>query len=102
MQEFLQDYVEMWQKWSDFEGQSTRRNFWMAMLVHFLISIVFGGILNVLGLNFVIYIYSVLVIIPSISIGMRRLHNINKSGLNILWCLVPFGIFYVIYLWIQE
>ena len=43
-------------------------------------------------------IYGLVVLIPSLSVTVRRLHDVNKSGWNILWILTIFGAFYVIYL----
>ena len=43
-------------------------------------------------------IYGLVVLIPSLSVTVRRLHDVNKSGWNILWILTIIGAFYVIYL----
>ena len=43
-------------------------------------------------------IFNIVCIIPSLSLSVRRLHDVNKSGWNILWSLTIIGIFYLIYL----
>ena len=43
-------------------------------------------------------IFRLMVFIPSISLTVRRLHDVNKSGWNILWILTFIGAFYVLYL----
>ena len=43
-------------------------------------------------------IFGLLVSIPSLSLTVRRLHDVNKSGWNMLWILTLIGAFYVLYL----
>ena len=43
-------------------------------------------------------IFNIVCIIPSFSVTVRRLHDVNKSGWNILWSFTIIGIFYVLYL----
>ena len=43
-------------------------------------------------------IFQILCLIPSLSVTVRRLHDVNKSGWNILWSLTVVGVFYVLYL----
>ena len=47
-------------------------------------------------------IFQILCIIPSLSVTIRRLHDVNKSGWNMLWSLTIVGIFYVLYLVIKK
>ncbi len=103
MEEFTKEYVLMWQNWNDFEGRSDVREFWMAMLVNWIIVLIIGAIGRVIGIfNFIDGIYGLAVIIPSIAISIRRMHDIGKSGWTLLWLLLPFfGWIYVIYLLIQ-
>ena len=43
--------------------------------------------------------YYLVTLIPSFSVTIRRLHDINKSGWNLLWMLIPlFGAVYIIIL----
>ena len=43
-------------------------------------------------------IFNLLILIPSLSVTVRRLHDVNKSGWNMLWSLTIVGVFYVLYL----
>lgn len=72
-----------WQKYVDFEGRSRRTEYWWATLMVFVISLVFGWI-PVIG-----WLISLATIVPSIAVGVRRLHDINKSGWFILLNLIP-------------
>lgn len=103
MDEITKEYVLMWQKWNDFEGRSTVREFWMAVLINWIIVLILGALTPLLRLfGLIDAMYGVAVIIPSIALMIRRLHDIGKSGWNILWLLIPIlGWIYVVYLLIQ-
>lgn len=69
----------------------------MFVLFNILISIVLSIVERVTGLysvdngvGFLTSIYSLAILIPSISVGVRRLHDTGKSGWWILLNLVPF------------
>lgn len=72
-----------WMKYVEFEGRSRRAEYWWAYLMTFVIGVILGWIpvLNLLA--------SLAMILPSIAVGVRRLHDINKSGWFILLNLIP-------------
>ncbi|MEO9569901.1 MAG: DUF805 domain-containing protein [Polaribacter sp.] len=86
----------------DFTGRARRQEFWMFMLINFIIAFVLGLLDNVLGLNYgateengiLSTIYSLLVFIPTLALYARRLHDYGKSG---WWILL---IFFIIVGWI--
>ena len=40
--------------------------------------------------GYILYIlYALAAFIPSLAVTVRRLHDTNRSGWNILWCLLP-------------
>ncbi len=83
----------------DFEGRATRQQFWMFVLVSFLIQFVLGAI----RLEMVANLVGLAVMLPSIAIATRRLHDINKSGWWQLIILVPVvGLFVMIYFLVQK
>lgn len=58
-----------------------------------------GNPLLILLWGIIILIYS----IPGLAVSIRRLHDINKSGLNLLWNIIPYlGGFYVLFLTIKR
>ena len=74
-------YLEAWRRYAEFSGRSTRTEFWLFVLFNFLIALV----LNLLGMKFgffmVLYvIYALALIIPSLAITVRRLHDTSRSG----------------------
>ena len=68
-----------WQKYVDFEGRSRRAEYWWAALMVFVLSLI--PYINIL--------VGLATIIPSIAVGVRRLHDINKSGWFMLLNLIP-------------
>jgi len=88
-------YLLAFKKYAQFSGRSHRREYWMFILFNIIFS--FGGriIDAVLGTNynsakpmdggFISTLYSLVLIVPSISITVRRLHDIGKSGWLYFW-----------------
>ena len=88
-------------KYFCFEGRANRKEFWMWVLVVFVISFVLslipkaGGILSA--------IFSLAVLLTSIGVTARRLHDLGKSGWLQMLGLIPFiGILIVLILCIPE
>ena len=91
-------------KFAVFSGRASRSEFWFFVLFGFL-----GGIITViidvmiLGYPYeengpINLIFSVALIIPSISVAARRLHDINKSGWwQLLWITIIGGILLIIW-----
>lgn len=79
---FFQNYI-------NFEGRSNRGEFWKAWLVCFIVSIITAALDAAIGLPVTNAIWSLAVLVPSIAIGARRLHDINKSGWWLLLSFIP-------------
>lgn len=80
------DYIKKaFVNYANFKGRASRKEFWYFTLFNLLVT-VFLSILNV-GLLF--FLYFAIVFIPSLSVSVRRLHDVNKSG----WWILP-GIFF--------
>ena len=59
-------------------------------IIHVIFSIVAVILDNILGTASLFYIlYGLAVIIPSLAVSIRRLHDIGKSGWWILICIIP-------------
>lgn len=86
---------------AQFEGRDTRKQYWMFIL--FYLIFYFGCVLldSVLGLFILAPLFSILMIVPTISIGARRLHDIGKSGWWQLLMLIPLAGLILIYFFAQ-
>ena len=67
-------------KYDDFNGRARRKEFWMFMLVFYIL----GWLIYAIN-EYVYWIYLFLVSCPGMAVSARRLHDIGKSG---LWLLV--------------
>ena len=57
----------------------------------------------IIGTSGIVYFIAVLVLLlPGLAVSVRRMHDVDKSGWNILWSLIPFGGLYVLYLAVQR
>ena len=76
----------------DFEGRVTRKQFWMFVLINFIIAFLIGFVGQLLlddSGSWLSNLYSLAVLLPSIAIAIRRLHDIGKSGWWLLLGLIP-------------
>ena len=92
----MQYYIKALKKYAEFEGRTTRKEFWMFVLFHVLIMIGLMILDNLLGLadsrsgyGVLTGLYGLAVFIPGLAISMRRLHDIGKSGWWLLLNFIP-------------
>jgi uncharacterized membrane protein YhaH (DUF805 family) len=84
-------------KYADFEGRAKRPEFWWFVLF----CAVGALVLEVVG-SYVSWAFSLATLIPSLAVGARRLHDVNKSGWLQLLGLIPIlGWIYLIYVCAQ-
>lgn len=85
-------------KYADFNGRARRKEFWMFVLFNFIFSTVAVILDNALGITFglmevgygpIYTIYVLAVLIPSLAVTARRLHDTGKSGWLMLLALIP-------------
>lgn len=82
-------YLAVLKKYAVFTGRARRSEYWYFFLFSLIISVVLTILDGALGLansgNGVISsIYSLATLIPSIAVGVRRMHDVGKSGWFIL------------------
>ena len=93
----------------DFKGRASRWEYWGGSLgfsfILFLVGII-SGIISEITYSFtafssLIIIFYFWAIIANLSSSIRRLHDVGKSGWNLLWTLTGFGAFYILFLDVQ-
>ena len=89
-------YLHVLKNYATFSGRARRKEYWMFFLISALISIVLTLLDILLGTYSVEYeaglfsgLYSLLILIPSIAVVVRRLHDTDRSGWWILISLIP-------------
>lgn len=85
-------------KYATFTGRARRKEFWMYFLVVAIIEIALSIILSILGLiggvfviigSFITVLFGLAIIIPTLALWMRRLHDTGKSGWWLLINIIP-------------
>jgi uncharacterized membrane protein YhaH (DUF805 family) len=88
-------YLYVLKNYAVFDGRARRKEYWMFVLFNLIFSILAGIIDDILGLNFesgggmIGSLYGLAVLIPSIAVSVRRLHDVGRSGWFILINLIP-------------
>ena len=92
----MEYFLHVVRNYAVFTGRARRKEYWMFILFNFLFS--FAAMLAdyILGTGVggspygIIYsLYSLALIIPGIAVGVRRLHDVGKSGWFTLIVFVP-------------
>ena len=86
--------------YADFNGRASRKEYWMFYLFNFIFAMVAMILDNILRINFdgifykpLYYLYGLSVLVPGLSVTVRRLHDLNKSGCMFFIVLIPIAIF---------
>lgn len=89
-------YLKCLKQYADFRGRARRKEFWMFCLFNFIISFVLGFLDGLfgwtnpeIGLGVLSGIYSLAVLVPSLAVTVRRLHDVGMSGWKLLYALIP-------------
>ena len=103
---FVEAVSSAFKNYANFTGRARRSEYWWFWLFSVLIFCFATFLDRVLGISsqFTDYgpIYAVILLallIPTWSVMVRRLHDINKSGLNLLWILVPLVGIILVVIW---
>ena len=76
----LNYYTKALQNYAVFNGRARRSEYWYFVLFNFIISFVLGYVGQFVGLYNLSNLYSLAVLVPSIAVGVRRMHDVGKSG----------------------
>jgi uncharacterized membrane protein YhaH (DUF805 family) len=100
----MQWYLKVLKQYADFSGRARRTEFWMFALFNFIASVILAlidaliGTASMVSTGSSVYfspgllggIYSLAVLIPSLAVGVRRLHDQDRTGWWLLIGLIPF------------
>ena len=73
-------YLKVLQNYATFSGRARRSEYWYFVLFNVIISIALGFIGGMMGISILSSIYSLAILVPSIAVGVRRMHDVGKSG----------------------
>ena len=89
-------YIGVLKKYAVFQGRARRKEYWFFVLFNIIVTVVLSlidammGMYNSeVGIGLLSGVYSLAILIPSIAVTVRRLHDTGRSGWWILIALVP-------------
>ena len=91
----IQIYIKVLKQYGDFKTRSTIKEFWLFNLISVLLSLLFNIIDSSVDFKFagnigvLTALNSIFIFIPSLSVSVRRLHDVGKSGWTILFIIIP-------------
>ncbi len=81
--------IKALQPYFNFEGRARRSEYWWFVLANFCASIVLSFLGNLINFPWLTTILSLALLIPSLGLTARRLHDIGKSGWLMLISIIP-------------
>jgi len=89
-------YFTVLKKFSKFNGRSRMSEFWIFTLINFvfmgialILDYAIGKILTPVPFGIIFSIYALLVFLPCLSVFVRRMHDVGKSGWFVLLSFIP-------------
>ncbi|CBG91462.1 DUF805 domain-containing protein [Citrobacter rodentium] len=84
-------YLDVLRQYSVFTGRARRKEYWMFVLINMIVSAIINVIQSVVGMDapYISMLYSLAVLLPSIAVAVRRLHDTERSGWWLLLSLIP-------------
>ena len=82
-------FIEALKKYAVFSGRARRKEYWMFVLFTVIIYAVLLGIGLAIKAPFIAIVFYVAILLPSLAVGVRRLHDTGRSGWWLLIALVP-------------
>ncbi|WP_395304730.1 DUF805 domain-containing protein [Enterobacter sp. ECC-019] len=88
-------YLKVLRNYIGFGGRARRKEYWMFVLVNFILIMVLGIVDKILGWEraggegVLTTIYGLLVLLPSWAVLFRRLHDTDRSAWWLLLLLIP-------------
>jgi uncharacterized membrane protein YhaH (DUF805 family) len=75
-------------RYVDFNGRARRTEYWLWFLFQIIASLVFSVLKSVIGDTAEVLngIFSLAILLPSLAVGVRRFHDINRTG---WWIVFP-------------
>lgn len=87
MEQYIAQYTGVLKKYAEFSGRAGRTEFWTFVAINFGIAIVLSIVDSIVGLGGILPgLYYLAVLVPSLAVGFRRMHDTGRTG---WWILLP-------------
>ncbi|MBR5983133.1 MAG: DUF805 domain-containing protein [Bacteroidales bacterium] len=120
-------FIKCWKQYADFKGRARRKEYWMFLLFNYIISFILGTIYYIgvmfqafakfssgemhnmafnglyFGSGWVLVIfcimmaYGLVVLLPTLAVMVRRLHDIGRKGTWLFLLLVPIPLYVIMW-----
>ena len=97
----MHEFILAIRNYANFEGKATRREYWMYVLYYVVILSILYFLNDYSNNSIFIGLFQIILIIPTLSILVRRLHDVNKPGWLILFSFLPLLNLYLLFLLVQ-
>ena len=94
---FVESISTCFSKYAAFDGRASRSEYWWFFLFTFLVSAASGIVSETLS-----GLFSLGVLLPSLAVGARRLHDIDRSEWFLLLWLIPIIGWIVLIVWAAQ
>ena len=86
----MKNYIDvLTHRYATFSGRAARREYWMFALWNIIVAILISILDTFIGSTIPYWVYFLVIIIPSIALGVRRLHDTGHSGWWMFIGLIP-------------
>ncbi len=100
-------YTTCFQKYADFQGRARRMEYWSFVLFNAILGLVAAILDNLTGLAIpavgygpIYGLFCLVTFIPGLSVFVRRMHDIGRSGWYFLIAFIPFVGAILIIIWL--
>ena len=82
-------YLDVLKKYVVFSGRARRKEYWMFTLFSFIVDVVLVVIDSFIGMQILSGVYALAVLLPTLAVAARRLHDTGRSGWWLLFGIIP-------------
>jgi uncharacterized membrane protein YhaH (DUF805 family) len=82
-------YLTVLKKYAVFDGRARRKEYWMFVLFNLIFTIAAAILDHVIGIVFIGILYGLAVLLPGLAVAVRRMHDVGRSGWELLIVLIP-------------
>jgi uncharacterized membrane protein YhaH (DUF805 family) len=99
-------YIAVLQKYAVIKGRARRQEFWTFFFCNLAIGLALGVLSQFPGIGKLFYavsgLFSLAIIIPNFTVGIRRLHDTNRSGFWLFLSLIPIAGIITLIVWAAQ
>lgn len=77
-------FIKVMQNYATFSGRARRSEYWFFNLFTFIFSFIFGFVCGVTNRQELSILPTLVFFVPSLAVGVRRMHDVGKSGWYLL------------------